>query len=163
MFISAVWSGMAASTTHLILARLLGGIGCGLATTACPLYISEVSPENHRGRMVTLYHFTVCFGIVICVFVNRAIFLFATANAESETLLPFFKWFAVDQNWRAMLVSEAFPGLLFLICTFLLPDPKKHAPLARNTNPPLQSPYILVACDKSQYGLVQHCFIHHPA
>ncbi len=122
MFISAVWSGFSVSTTHLILARLLGGVGCGLATTACPLYISEVSPEKHRGRMVTLYHFTVCFGIVICVFANWAIFLFATANVESETLALSIKWFAVDQNWRAMLVSEAFFGFLFMICTFLLPE-----------------------------------------
>ena len=122
MFISAVWSGLAMSTSYLILARLMGGIGCGLATTACPLYISEVSPENHRGRMVTLYHFTVCFGIVMCVFINWAIFSFAAANIQSETLPPFWKWFAVDQSWRAMLVSEAFPGLLFLICTFFLPE-----------------------------------------
>jgi sugar porter (SP) family MFS transporter len=122
LFISAMGSSIATSTTLLISTRLLGGIGCGLATITCPLYISEVSPQNHRGRMVTLYHFAVCFGIVICVFVNWAIFSFAESHVNSEAISPFWKWFAVDQNWRTMLVSEAFPALLFFVCTFLLPE-----------------------------------------
>ncbi len=122
LFFSAMGSSIAPSTAFLILTRLLGGIGCGLATITCPLYISEVSPPNSRGRMVTLYHFAVCFGIVICVFANWAIFSFAELHVNSETISPFWKWFAVEQNWRMMLVSQAFPGFLFLVCTFLLPE-----------------------------------------
>jgi len=120
--ISAVWCSIANSTTLLISVRLLGGIGCGLVAISCPLYISEVSPEKYRGRMVTLYHFSVCFGIVICVFVNWAIFLFADEHLDSKTLSPFWRWFVIDQSWRSMLASEAFPGVLFLIGTFLLPE-----------------------------------------
>lgn len=120
--VSALGSSMAPSTTFLILARLLGGIGCGLATITCPLYISEVSPQKYRGRMVTLYHFAVCLGIVICVFVNWAIFSFAESQVNSETISPFLKWFAVEQSWRMMLASMAFPGFLFFICTLLLPE-----------------------------------------
>ena len=122
MLISALWSGVAASTASLILARFLGGVGCGLASTACPLYISEVSPENNRGRMVTLYHFSVCLGLVICVFVNWGIFSFAKAYTLTEGLMPYWRWFAVDQNWRAMFVSEAIPGFLFLMNAILLPE-----------------------------------------
>lgn len=122
MFVSALWSGLAVSTAPLILARFLGGVGCGLASTACPLYLSEISPENNRGRMVTLYHFSVCFGIVICVFVNWGIFSFAHADILPENLSPFWKWFAVDQNWRAMFVSEAIPALMFIMSAVLLPE-----------------------------------------
>jgi len=89
MFVSALWSGLATSSAPLILARLLGGIGCGLASTACPLYIFDISPENNRGRMVTLYRFSVCFGIVICVFVNWGIFSLAHADIFPENLPPF--------------------------------------------------------------------------
>lgn len=122
MFVSALFSGLAGSTLPLIAARFIGGVGCGLASITCPLYISEVSPENNRGRMVTLYHFSVCLGIVLCVFVNWGIFSFAEASEGSTTFAPFWHWFVVDQNWRAMFVSEAVPGLLFVISAFFLPE-----------------------------------------
>jgi sugar porter (SP) family MFS transporter len=122
IFISATWSGLAAGPTDLIFARLLGGFGIGAATMVCPLYISEVSPEKHRGRMVTLFQFTITIGIVMCVFANWGIFTFAEANSESDSISNFWKWFAVDQNWRAMYFAEAIPGVLFLICAFFIPE-----------------------------------------
>ncbi|MDZ8120200.1 sugar porter family MFS transporter [Pontiella agarivorans] len=122
IFISAMWSGLAGSADQLIMARLLGGIGIGAATMICPLYISEVSPEKHRGRMVTLFQLTITIGIVMCVFANWGIFNFAQNNADSNALSSFWKQFAVDENWRAMFMAEALPGILFLICAFFIPE-----------------------------------------
>lgn len=122
IFISATWSGLASGPMDLIMARLLGGFGIGAATMVCPLYISEIAPEKHRGRMVTLFQFTITIGIVMCVFANWGIFNFADFNSESETISDFMKWFAVDQNWRAMFFAEALPGVLFLICAFFIPE-----------------------------------------
>lgn len=122
MLISAVWSSAAESPATLISARLLGGIGCGAVTTACPLYISELSPERDRGRMVTLYHFAVCLGIVVCVFVNWALYLFAASGGSQGTTVPALTWFFIDQSWRAMLGSEALPGLLFFLLAFAMPE-----------------------------------------
>ncbi|VGO19127.1 sugar porter family MFS transporter [Pontiella sulfatireligans] len=122
IFISATWSGLSDGPAHLIMARLLGGFGIGASTMVCPLYISEISPEKHRGRMVTLFQFTITIGIVMCVFSNFGIIKFAEANAASETLAPFWKWFAVDQSWRAMYFAEALPGILFLVCAFFIPE-----------------------------------------
>ena len=122
MFVSALWCGFAESTTLLIAARFLGGVGCGLASTACPLYLSEVSPEHTRGRMVTLYHFSVCLGIVICVFMNWGIFLFAEANTLTEHLYPMLRWLAVEEYWRAMFISEAIPAFMFIVSSVLLPE-----------------------------------------
>ncbi|WP_146400876.1 sugar porter family MFS transporter [Planctomycetes bacterium CA13] len=122
IFASATWSAMAASPIHLIGARLLGGLGIGAATMVCPLYISEISPEKHRGRMVTLFQFTITIGIVMCVFANWGIFRFSEANADSRTLSEFWMWFAVKENWRAMFAAEALPGILFLVCAFFIPE-----------------------------------------
>jgi SP family arabinose:H+ symporter-like MFS transporter len=47
----------------LIWSRLVGGLGVGLASMVSPLYISEVSPSNLRGRMVTLFQFAITIGI----------------------------------------------------------------------------------------------------
>ncbi len=130
IFISAAWSGLAGSANQLIMARLLGGFGIGAATMVCPLYISEVSPEKHRGRMVTLFQLTITIGIVMCVFANWGIFNFAEANADSKSLSIFWKWFAVDENWRSMFMAEAFPGILFLVCAFFIPESPRW--LAKN-------------------------------
>ncbi|MBK1875589.1 sugar porter family MFS transporter [Pelagicoccus mobilis] len=122
IFVSALWSGFANGATQLIIARLIGGMGIGAATMVCPLYISEVAPEEHRGRLVTLYQFTITIGIVICVFVNYGIFNYAEANQGNESLSETWKWFAVENSWRAMFTAEALPGLVFLACTAFLPE-----------------------------------------
>jgi len=122
IFVSAFWSGFASGPVALIIARLLGGFGIGAATMVCPLYISEISPEKHRGRMVTLFQLTITIGIVMCVFANWGIFNFAEGNADSSTLSKSWKWFAVDQNWRLMFFMEALPGVLFLVCAFFIPE-----------------------------------------
>jgi MFS transporter, SP family, arabinose:H+ symporter len=130
---SAVWSGLAAGPLHLIGARLLGGLGIGSATMVCPLYISEISPERQRGRMVTLFQFTITIGIVMCVFANWGIFSFAEANADSGSLSQFWRWLAIEQNWRAMFLTEAIPGILFLVCALFIPESPRW--LMKNNRP----------------------------
>lgn len=122
IFISAMWSALSANAAHLIIARLIGGIGIGAATMVCPLYISEIAPEEHRGRLVTLYQFTITIGLLVCVLVNWGIYSYAQANLANDELSAFWKWFTVEQNWRAMFAAEAIPGILFLCCTALLPE-----------------------------------------
>ena len=122
IFISAAWCGLASGPITLIMARLLGGIGIGAATMVCPLYISEISPEAQRGRMVTLFQFTITIGIVMCVFANWGIFTFAEWSEASASLSPLLSWLAVEQNWRAMFLAEAIPGILFLVCALFIPE-----------------------------------------
>ncbi len=122
IFISAFWSGFALNQIQLIIARLIGGFGIGAATMICPLYISEVSPERYRGRLVTLFQLTITIGIVMCVFSNWGIFGFAEANANSESVSDFVKWFVVDENWRLMFFVEALPGLVFMVCALFIPE-----------------------------------------
>ncbi|MEX0322824.1 MAG: sugar porter family MFS transporter [Puniceicoccaceae bacterium] len=122
IFISAVWSGLSGIAVQLIIARLIGGMGIGAATMVCPLYISEVAPEEHRGRLVTLYQFTITIGIVVCVFINYGIFQYASANADAIGQGGFWSWFAIDQYWRLMFTMEALPGIAFLCCTAFLPE-----------------------------------------
>lgn len=122
IFISAIWSGLSVNAVQLIIARLIGGMGIGAATMVCPLYISEIAPEEHRGRLVTLYQFTITIGIVMCVFANWGIYSYAIAHRDSESMSGFWNWFAIEQNWRAMFTAEAVPGILFLCCTAFLPE-----------------------------------------
>ena len=68
--VSAVGCALSGSHTELIIYRLVGGIGVGIASMLSPLYISEVSPAKIRGRMVALYQFAITIGIVCAYFAN---------------------------------------------------------------------------------------------
>ena len=51
-FLSALGSTLPSSFSALIIARLVGGLGIGIASVLAPLYISEFSPAKIRGRLV---------------------------------------------------------------------------------------------------------------
>ena len=50
--------------------RILGGIGVGLASAICPMYIAEVAPSNIRGTLVSWNQFAIIFGQLVVYFVN---------------------------------------------------------------------------------------------
>ena len=60
--LSAVGCAISSNLDQLVLYRIIGGVGIGIVSIVCPLYISEVSPASHRGRMVSLYQASVTLG-----------------------------------------------------------------------------------------------------
>ncbi|NNV54855.1 sugar porter family MFS transporter [Limnovirga soli] len=84
--------------------RFLGGLGVGASSVTAPIYISEISPADSRGRLVALFQFNVVFGILISYFSNYLI------GASTET------------SWRWMLGVQAFPSIAFLILIRLVPE-----------------------------------------
>ena len=71
--IGSVASALAGGAAVLILARVAIGFAIGLASAACPVYISEVAPANVRGRMVTLFQLAVTVGILAAYGVGLAL------------------------------------------------------------------------------------------
>lgn len=53
--------------------RILGGIGVGLASAVCPMYIAEISPAKIRGTLVSCNQFAIIFGMLVVYFVNYLI------------------------------------------------------------------------------------------
>jgi SP family arabinose:H+ symporter-like MFS transporter len=68
--ISAIGCMVSGNLTSLIIYRLIGGLGVGVASMLSPLYISEISPAAIRGRMVSLYQFAITIGILAAYFTN---------------------------------------------------------------------------------------------
>ena len=62
--VSAAGCAISASLDQLVIYRMIGGVGIGIVSIVCPLYISEVSPASHRGRMVSLYQLAVTVGFL---------------------------------------------------------------------------------------------------
>ena len=114
--------GCAASSSHLtlIVYRLMGGIGVGMASMLSPLYISEISPPHLRGRMVALYQLAITVGILCSYFVNAWLLNIAqTAQPGGD---GWFQYIFVEEVWRGMLGSETLPALLFLLLLLLVPE-----------------------------------------
>jgi len=108
--VSAIGSAIPRNLTEFVIARLIGGIGVGAASMLSPLYISEISPANKRGTLVTSYQLAIVLGINLIYFINMLI-----AGAGNE------QW-NIEFGWRYMLGSEVIPAALFLIALFFVPE-----------------------------------------
>src|SRR6516165_6576252 len=102
--LGAAGSGLAPNVYIFILARVIGGLGIGISTVVAPMYISEIAPPKHRGRLAGMFQFNIVFGILIAF--------------VSNTLLS-----GIGENaWRWMLGVAAFPSLLYALLCLGLPE-----------------------------------------
>jgi SP family arabinose:H+ symporter-like MFS transporter len=103
-FVSAMGSAMAMSFTEFVIYRLIGGVAVGAASVISPIYIAEVAPAEHRGRLVALNQLTIVTGIFVSFFTNYRL-----------------EGIGAD-NWRWMLGIEGIPALLFFGLLVLVPE-----------------------------------------
>jgi SP family arabinose:H+ symporter-like MFS transporter len=116
---SALGCAVAFDFNQLVIWRIVGGIGIGIVSIVCPLYISEISPASHRGRMVSLYQLAVTAGFLGAYLMNWHLLNLSSGFSSGSSLL--FKIFG-SEAWRGMLGAEAIPALLFFIITFFIPE-----------------------------------------
>ena len=117
--LSAVGCAISSSLDQLVLYRIVGGIGIGIVSIVCPLYISEVSPASHRGRMVSLYQLAVTVGFLGAYLMNYSLLNFSVGFSSNNAL--FQKIFGTEV-WRGMLGAETVPALMFFLIIFLIPE-----------------------------------------
>ncbi|MDO5729551.1 MAG: sugar porter family MFS transporter [Actinomycetaceae bacterium] len=117
-FISAVGSGLAPGIYSLIIFRIIGGVGMGVASVIAPAYIAEIAPANIRGRLGSLQQFAIVIGIFLSQLVNKI--LADIAGGSGEAL-----WLGMGA-WRWMLLVEAFPAAGYLIGAYLIPESPRY-------------------------------------
>lgn len=115
--------------------RIIGGIGVGLASAVCPMYIAEVSPSEIRGTLVSWNQFAIIFGQLVVYFVN---FLILGEHTQpiiekiSETIYQVSDksdlW-TIQTGWRYMFGSEAFVAGIFTILVCLVPESPRYLAL----------------------------------
>ena len=107
--------------------RIIGGIGVGLASAVCPMYIAEIAPSNIRGTLVSCNQFAIIFGMLVVYFVNFRIMgshqnpVILKDAAGLLSVSPDSDMWSVMEGWRYMFVSEAYPAILFAILLFFVP------------------------------------------
>ena len=104
--ISAIGCAVSQDFTQLVIFRIVGGFVIGIVSIVSPVYISEVSPAEVRGTMVSLYQLFITIGFLLAYLANYLI-LKGTSMAD---------------YWRPMLGAEAIPDILFLVLIFFIPE-----------------------------------------
>ncbi len=101
--LSALGSAFANDPMTFAIFRFLGGLGVGASTIAAPTYVSEIAPPKDRGRLVSLYQFSIVLGILIAYLSN---YLLRDTGA---------------QPWRWMVGVEAIPAFIYILFVVFIP------------------------------------------
>ncbi len=100
--VGAIGTALAPGVLLLALGRVVVGIAIGIASFTAPLYISEISPANVRGTLVSLNQLMITIGIVCSYLAD-----YALADARA---------------WRWMFGVAAIPALIMLIGLLFVPE-----------------------------------------
>ena len=103
--LSALGSGLAPNPYFFSVSRFIGGLGVGASSVAAPIYISEITPAQSRGRLVAIYQFNIVFGILVAYISNYMIGQYLGDNA-----------------WRWMLGIEAVPAAIYSLFVLGVPN-----------------------------------------
>lgn len=112
-FVSSIGAAIAPDVNLFMLFRFLGGLGIGASSVVAPIYISEIAPAKHRGKLVISFQLNIVLGILIAYISNYFIQ-------------------GMDNDWRIMLGVVSLPSLLFSILILLTPETPQFLLLKRN-------------------------------
>ena len=116
--------------------RVIGGIGVGLASAVCPMYIGEVSPSKIRGMLVSWNQFAIIFGQLVVYFVNFMILgnnvnpIIEAVNGVNQVINPDAATWTVETGWRYMFGSEAVPAGIFTLLICFVPESPRYLMMA---------------------------------
>ena len=105
---------------QLVFARILGGVGIGIVSVVSPLYISEVSIAQYRGRLVSLYQLAVTIGFLGAYLANYQLLHFSQSGVVLSA--DWMNKIMVSEVWRGMLGFSSIPSILFFIIIFFIPE-----------------------------------------
>lgn len=112
--------------------RVIGGVGVGLASAICPMYIAEIAPSSIRGTLVSWNQFAIIFGQLVVYFVNFLILgdhlnpVVEIVDGVNRIMNPEDAAWSIETGWRLMFVSEAVPAGLFTLLVLFVPETPRY-------------------------------------
>lgn len=116
--VSAILAGAAESSAVFIFARIIGGLGVGAASVTSPVYISEVTPANIRGRMSSIQQVMIITGLTGAFVAN-----FALARYAGGSTAPLW---GGEEAWRWMFWLQVIPAAVYLVALFFIPESPRY-------------------------------------
>ena len=117
-FVSAIGSALTPNLEILILFRIIGGLGVGVASVIAPAYIAEIAPARIRGRLGSLQQLAIVTGIFLSLLVDFV--LAHVAGGAGETL-----WLGLEA-WRWMFMAMAVPAVLYGALALTIPESPRY-------------------------------------
>ncbi|KAJ9089251.1 hypothetical protein DSO57_1014796 [Entomophthora muscae] len=102
--VGAMLQCLASDIVMLYIGRLVGGLGVGHLSMTVPMYLSEISPPEVRGRLVSLQQMSVTLGVAISFWID-----YACGQLPEELV------------WRVPLGIQALPAIVLLVGSLFLP------------------------------------------
>lgn len=116
--ISALGSALAADVYTFMAFRFIGGLSIGASSVVAPVYISEIAPPRHRGKMGIAFQLNIVAGILLAYLTNN-----------------FLRGVGGDNDWRYMLGIISVPSVLFFLMMLVTPESPRWLLLYRNDEP----------------------------
>src|SRR3954471_11465842 len=116
--ISALGTGLVDSLALVVVFRVIGGVGVGMASVVAPAYIAEIAPARVRGRLGSMQQLAIVLGIFVALLADYA---FATAAGGSDQ--PFWLGLAA---WRWMFLAMTVPALIYGGLSLTIPESPRY-------------------------------------
>ncbi|MFL5829718.1 MAG: sugar porter family MFS transporter [Solirubrobacteraceae bacterium] len=116
--VSALGTGLINSLAMLIVFRVLGGVGVGMASVVAPTYIAEIAPARIRGRLGSAQQLAIVLGIFVSLLADYAL---ATAAGGSEKSL----WLGLAA-WRWMFLAMIVPAVIYGALSLTIPESPRY-------------------------------------
>ncbi|BFP40205.1 sugar porter family MFS transporter [Flavobacteriaceae bacterium GF1] len=136
-FVSALGSAVATEPYSFSFFRFIGGVGVGASSVAAPIYISEISSAQNRGRLTALYQFNIVFGILIAFISN---YLIGSIFTE-------------EVAWRWMLGVEGIPALIYTLLVLKIPQSPRWLLLKDNPDAAVIKSLTLLGIKESEASI----------
>jgi sugar porter (SP) family MFS transporter len=139
-FISAFGTGLAANIEMIVLFRVIGGVGVGVASVIAPAYIAETSPARIRGRLGSLQQLAIVTGIFVSLAIDYL--LAHLAGGAGQEL-----WLGLEA-WRWMFLLMAIPAVVYGALAYNIPESPRYL-VARHRIPEARKVLTLLLGEKN--------------
>jgi sugar porter (SP) family MFS transporter len=115
---SAIGTAFPPNVEILMLWRLIGGAGIGVASVVAPMYIAEIAPAQLRGRLGSLQQLAIVLGIFATGVTNYLI-VQAAGSSTSD-------WLFGIQAWRWMFLVMLIPAAAYFLMAWRIPESPRY-------------------------------------
>lgn len=143
--VSALGSSLATDPYMFSFFRFIGGLGVGASSVAAPIYISEISSPENRGKLGALYQFNLVLGILIAFISNYLL-----------------QGFGGNNDWRWMLGVEAIPALLYTVMVIKIPNSPRWLAIKKGDDKGALATLKLLYTDQEANDKLQDIKVHNP-
>ena len=116
--ISAIGTAYTQTVWDLLLWRVLGGLGIGIASVIAPAYISEIAPARYRGALASMQQLAITLGIFTALLSDTL--LQNAAGGPEEQL-----WWGLEA-WRWMFLVGVVPAVVYGLLALTIPESPRY-------------------------------------